>query len=134
MRKLLFVALVLIGHSMARADNVDLAWKLVIQIESNSGTHPRTYETWKGHNDLGIAQITPILVKDVNRILKSEVFTLEMRVNDYLSRLMFEVYCNHYAKGGSVEKLCRLWHRGPSKKRQCDAYGDRYWNRARKEM
>ena len=128
------VTLVVILLASTANASTDEAWELVIFMESTSGTHPNTYKDWHEANPLGIAQITPVVVRDVNRILGKEVFTLEMRVNDYLSRLMFEVICNHYAKGGSVEKLCRLWHRGPSHKRQYDSAGDLYWNRARKEM
>jgi len=130
MRKLVLVLLL----ASACDASTDEAWRLVIHMESSSGTHPNTYKDWHKANPLGIAQITPIVVKDVNRILGKEVFTLEMRVNDYLSRLMFEVYCNHYAKGSDVEKLCRLWHRGPSKKRQYDSAGDYYWDKCRKEI
>lgn len=47
-------------------------------------------------NDLGIAQLTPIYVKQVNKILGSEVYTLEDRKDLRKVREMFDIYQNHF--------------------------------------
>ena len=109
----------------ATMNNIEKAWKKVIWVETKSGTHPDAYKKRK-QGDWGIAQITPILVKDVNRIQKKK-YTHSDSLNDKLAKQMFIIYLTNYARNSSVEKMCRLWHRGPSKKYQYDQHGDRYW-------
>lgn len=47
-------------------------------------------------DDLGIIQITPVYVKEVNRILGEERYSLEDRLCPEKSREMFEVYQRHH--------------------------------------
>lgn len=47
-------------------------------------------------NDLGIAQITPIYVKQVNKILGEERYSLSDRKCPTKSREMFEIYQNYF--------------------------------------
>ena len=124
------IAVWLGGSSAALVDaGLDAAWDVVIRVESSSGTHPNTYKLWHKSGALGIAQITPIVVRDCNRILKLPVFSLSDRLDDKASRVMFDVYCKHYYPEGELEEWCRLWHRGSNKKRQYDGYGDLYWKK-----
>lgn len=46
--------------------------------------------------DLGILQITPVYVRDVNRIIGEEKYTLEDRLCPEKSREMFEIYQRNY--------------------------------------
>jgi len=122
-----------VGKASETSDTIELqaqrrleAFKRVYFVESSNGTNPKAYI--ENHaRALGPLQITPIVVRDVNRILKLPVFALSDRLELKASRYMFNVYCKHYYPRGTVEQICRLWYRGPSRKRQRDSHGDKYW-------
>ena len=59
-------------------------------------------------NDLGILQITPIYVKDVNRILGEEKFTLENRIDIIKSLEMFEIYQSYYNPDKDIHRAIKL--------------------------
>jgi hypothetical protein len=62
-------------------------------------------------------QITPILVKECNEILKSRKsskrFTMNDRYNVGKSKEMFLLIQSHYNKTNDVEKAIRTWNGGP---------------------
>ena len=60
------------------------------------------------HNDVGILQITPIYVKEVNRLLKKEIYTLECRFDSIKSLEMFDVIQSHYNPSKSIDKAIKL--------------------------
>lgn len=59
-------------------------------------------------NDGGILQITPIYVKEVNRIQSKEVFTLEDRFDIQRSLDMFNAMNDFYNKDRDIEKAIKL--------------------------
>lgn len=59
-------------------------------------------------NDVGILQITPIYVKDVNRILGEERYTLAERTDIGKSLEMFEIYQKHYNPNKDIDKAIKL--------------------------
>lgn len=59
-------------------------------------------------NDLGILQITPIYVREVNRLLGDTVYKLEHRTDIDKSLEMFEVYQSHYNPNKNIEKAIKL--------------------------
>lgn len=59
-------------------------------------------------NDVGILQITPIYVKDVNRILGEERYTLAERTDIEKSLEMFEIYQKHYNPNKDIDKAIKL--------------------------
>jgi soluble lytic murein transglycosylase-like protein len=87
-----------------------------------------------GDNGLavGILQIHPTMVEDVNRILGDTVFTLADRLDVERSREMFAVYSNHYTPCGDAEKVARRWNGGPrgDKKRATV----KYWRKVSKAL
>ena len=83
-------------------------WEAICQVES--GGNPRAVGD-KG-KAVGIAQIHPILVKDVNRFAGTK-YTLNDRLNPAKSKEMFTLYTEHYGKGRSVQFKARLWNGGP---------------------
>ena len=120
----------LIG-GIGQASTLDEAWRRVFFVESSNGANPAAFI--ENHaRALGIAQITPIVVRDVNRILCAPVFVLSDRLDPLASREMFRVYCEHYYPHGTIEQFCRLWHRGPNRKHQYDKHGSKYWAMCRK--
>lgn len=62
---------------------------------------------------VGIVQIHPIMVDDVNRIIGSRRYSLADRTSVTKSREMFEIYINHYGKGLSDSDKARIWNGGP---------------------
>lgn len=64
----------------------------------------------------GAMQITPILVKDCNAILKqrgeSKRYTLDDRFSVKKSREMFVLIMSHYNPTNDIERAIRLWNGG----------------------
>lgn len=67
-------------------------------------------------NSCGAMQITPILVKECNNILKKRKskkrFTLQDRFSVQKSKDMFLLYQSHYNPTNNVEKAIRSWNGG----------------------
>lgn len=85
-----------------------------------------------GGKAVGILQIHPIMVADVNRIVGEERWTLEDRLCPDESRAMFRVYSNHYSRGKSDEHVARSWNggpKGPQKKAT-----EKYWAKVQRVM
>lgn len=61
-------------------------------------------------NDMGVLQITPILLQDCNRILKTEKFTLEDRLDSLKSVEMFNVIQDHYNPQHDYHLALKIWN------------------------
>lgn len=82
----------------------------IIQVESEG--NPRAVSG----NSVGAMQITPILVRDCNKILKKKKskkrYTLADRYNTAKSKEMFLLIQSHYNPENNVEKAIRSWNGG----------------------
>lgn len=82
----------------------------IIQVESRGDSKARS------GSSLGILQITPILVRECNDILKrkgsKKRYTLSDRLNVKKSKEMFILIMNQYNKAGSAIAACRIWNGG----------------------
>lgn len=74
---------------------------ILVESEGNPNAVGRT-------NDLGILQITPIYVADVNRIINEERYSLEDRADVRKSMEMFEIIQGHYNPERDIDKAIRL--------------------------
>lgn len=81
----------------------DIFLEALIQVESE-GKADAVGKT----NDVGILQITPIYVKDVNRILGEDRYTLAERADTEKSLEMFEILQGHYNPSKSIDKAIKL--------------------------
>ena len=81
----------------------DIFLAALIQVESE-GKADAVGKT----NDVGILQITPIYVKDVNRILGEEKYDLSCRTDTEKSLEMFEILQGHYNPSKSIDKAIKL--------------------------
>ena len=70
--------------------------------------------------ELGIYQITPICLKDCNRIMGREIWSLKDRLDPQKSRIMARLYLTYWGehiarKGYTVghEQLLAIWRWGP---------------------
>jgi hypothetical protein len=64
------------------------------------------------NNDVGVLQITPILLRDCNRILEMEIFKLEDRLDSLKSVVMFNIIQDHYNPQHDYHWALKLWNSG----------------------
>ena len=100
------------GKSAAKSSGVN--WNpvmdAIIQVESEG--NPKAVSG----NSVGAMQITPILVKDCNEILKKKKskkrYTMADRYSVAKSKEMFLLIQSHYNPENSIEKAIRSWNGG----------------------
>ena len=82
----------------------------IIQVESEG--NPKAVSG----NSVGAMQITPILVKDCNEILKEQKskkqYTMADRYSVTKSKEMFLIIQKYYNPENNIEKAIRLWNGG----------------------
>ena len=82
----------------------------IIQVESEGNPNAVS------GNSVGVMQITPILVKDCNDILKKQKskkrYTMADRYSVSKSKEMFLIIQKYYNPENNVEKAIRLWNGG----------------------
>lgn len=83
----------------------------IIQVESGGDAKAVS------GNSVGAMQITPILVKDCNAILKKQNskkrFTLDDRYSVVKSKEMFKLIQSYHNPENNIEKAIRAWNGGP---------------------
>lgn len=84
-------------------DDWSILIEALIQVESEGDR----FAVGKA-NDVGVLQITPIYLKEVNRILQKDVYTLSERTDINKSIQMFEIYQSRYNPDKSIEKAIML--------------------------
>lgn len=88
----------------------DAVMDAIIKVESNGNRMA------KRGNSAGVMQITPVLVKECNRILRKKKskkrFKLSDRFNVSKSREMFILFQSFYNPMNSIEKAIRSWNGG----------------------
>ena len=100
------------GKSSTKTSDVD--WNpvmdAIIQVESEG--NPKAVSG----NSVGAMQITPILVKDCNDILKRQKskkrYTMDDRYSVAKSKEMFLIIQKYYNPENNIEKAIRLWNGG----------------------
>ena len=89
-----------------------------------------------GNEAVGALQIRPIMVREVNRILKiqgkTERFDLKDRFDRQQSIRMFMVWKNYHHKDSDYETIARNWNGGP-KGYKLDRTV-KYWNKVEKQL
>ena len=116
--KVVVIALLVLVPSVASAeDNIqasDFNWEpvmeAIIQVESSGNPNARS------GSSCGAMQITPILVKECNQILKRKKskkrFTLRDRFSVAKSKEMFLLIQSYFNPGNNIEKAIRSWNGG----------------------
>ena len=114
---------------------------LPILCQVESGNNPAALGDYSRgeYRAVGCLQIWKIVVDDVNRIQKKEVFAYKDRSDRLKSLRMAEIYLTHYGrhleKKGvevNIEVLSRVWNGGPNgyKKKSTE----KYWKKVKKEL
>ena len=102
------------GNTSKSAKKSGVNWNpvmdAIIQVESEG--NPKAVSG----NSVGAMQITPILVKDCNEILKKQKskkrYTMADRYSVAKSKEMFLLIQSHYNPENSIEKAIRSWNGG----------------------
>lgn len=119
LRKVFVLLFVFIANSYAFAENsetnsTEFDWNpvmdAIIQVESEGNSKAVS------GNSCGAMQITPILVKECNNILKrrksKKRFKLSDRFNVAKSKEMFILFQSFYNPKNSIEQAIRSWNGG----------------------
>ena len=102
------------GNVKSSTKTSDVDWNpvmdAIIQVESEG--NPKAVSG----NSVGAMQITPILVKDCNDILKRQKskkrYTMDDRYSVAKSKEMFLIIQKYYNPENNIEKAIRLWNGG----------------------
>ena len=106
---------------------IDTLLMAVMAVESNFDT--MAYNSKE--NAAGVLQIRPIMVREVNRLLGENKYTLKDRWNKAKSIEMLNVIRSHL-KGATDEEIARTWNGGYNGKNNPKTLG--YWKKVRKQF
>lgn len=84
-----------------------------------------------GGNAVGILQIHPCVVTDVNRIHGTR-YTLSDRLDPAKARQIARLYLSHYCKTDSDEANARTWNGGPKGAKKAATVA--YWRRVKARL
>ena len=97
-------------------DSIPLLINALIHVES-SGKSDAIGDTHLDFPSIGVLQIRPIMVREVNRILKKKGNKKRFKLKDRFNRLksinMFMVWKNYYHSQDNLETIARNWNGGP---------------------
>lgn len=103
------------NESMIINNNLDIKFlKLVhslILVESNNG---RFLHDTLNHDAIGVLQIRPMMVDEVNRLIGSNEYTYSDRWDSIKSIEMFKIFQDTYNPNYDFHKGCRIWNGGPT--------------------
>jgi len=89
-----------------------------------------------GNEAIGALQIRPIMVREINRILKiqksNKRFTLKDRFERDKSIEMFYIWKNYHHKDSEPEVIARNWNGGP--KGYKSSRTEKYWLKVEKQL
>jgi hypothetical protein len=122
----------------------DLLLEAMIIVESN-GNDSCIGDRNLGRPSVGCLQIRPIMVREVNRILRKQKIKKKYTLNDRYSRKksieMFYIWKDYHHSEDSDEVIARCWNGGPKgwKKKSTRYYWikvvkERYWLKVKQEI
>lgn len=114
---------------------IDLLLEAIIQVESR-GKEECIGDKHLGKPSIGVLQIRPIMVREVNRLLKKRNIKKKYKLDDRYSREksieMFYIWKDYYHSEDSNEVTARCWNGGPNGwKKKATEY---YWTKVQKEL
>ena len=77
---------------------------------------------------VGLFQIHPIMVREVNRITGEKLYSYTDRLDSIKSREMFEIYQAYYNPDKDLQLAAYLWNGGPRYYNNLSKV-ERYWNK-----
>jgi soluble lytic murein transglycosylase-like protein len=117
-------------------DTLNLLIYAIINVESN-GNDSAIGDTHLGTQyAVGALQIRPIMVKEVNRILKLKKSNKRYQLNDRYNRRksieMFLIWKRFHHKNSDLQTIARSWNGGPKGMQTPKTYG--YWKKVENEL
>jgi hypothetical protein len=107
----------------------------LIQVESR-GNDSAIGDRHLGEPSVGVLQLRPIMVREVNRILKKQKSEKRYKLKDRFSREksieMFMVWKNYHHPEGGFETIARNWNGGPRGYK--NKRTERYWAKVQIEL
>lgn len=113
---------------------IDLVEALII-VESQ-GNDSAIGDTHLGAPSVGVLQIRPIMVREVNRILKLKKTKLRFKLRDRFDRdksiQMFTIWKEFHHKDSDFETIARNWNGGPNGYKRSSTL--HYWKKVEMEL
>ena len=107
----------------------------LIQIESR-GNDSAIGDTHLGEPSVGVLQIRPIMVREVNRILKLKKTEVRFKLKDRFDREksieMFLIWKEFHHKDSDFETIARNWNGGPNGYKNSRTL--HYWKKVENEL
>lgn len=108
----------------------------LIHVESRGNDSAIGDRHLVGNEAVGALQIRPIMVREVNRILKLKKSDKRFKLSDRFDREktieMFLVWKNHHHPEGDFEKIARNWNGGPKGYKKSRT--EKYWIKVQQEL
>ena len=113
---------------------IELVEALII-VESQ-GNDSAIGDTHLGAPSVGVLQIRPIMVREVNRILKLKKTKLRFKLRDRFDRdksiEMFTIWKEFHHKDSDFETIARNWNGGPNGYKRSSTL--HYWKKVENEL
>lgn len=114
---------------------IDSLVEALIFVESR-GKEDAVGDTHLGAPSIGVLQIRPIMVREVNRILKKKGAKMRFKLQDRFDRgksiWMFMIWKDYHHPTDGFEKIARNWNGGPNGYRFKRT--EPYWAKVKKEL
>ena len=114
---------------------IDSLIEALIFVESR-GKEDAVGDTHLGAPSIGVLQIRPIMVREVNRILKKKGVKMRFKLQDRFDRdksiWMFMIWKDYHHPTDGFEKIARNWNGGPNGYRFKRT--EPYWAKVKKEL
>ena len=114
---------------------IDSLIEALIFVESR-GKEDAVGDTHLGAPSIGVLQIRPIMVREVNRILKKKGSKMRFKLQDRFDRgksiWMFMIWKDYHHPTDGFEKIARNWNGGPNGYRFKRT--EPYWAKVKKEL
>ncbi len=125
--KIVLIILLSISVSNAPALVADSLLAAIIHVESRGDVNAHNV----CEDAVGVLQIRPIMVKEVNRILRFDKYTLQDRWDKQKSIEMFNVIRQH-TPNPTNEKIARNWNGGPNGYKKNSTL--KYWQKVQQQL
>jgi len=108
----------------------------LIQVESRGNDSAVGDRHIKGGEAVGALQIRPVMVREVNRILKLKKSDKRFKLSDRYDRdktlEMFYIWKNYHHNDSDFETIARNWNGGPRGYKRNSTI--RYWKKVEKQL
>jgi hypothetical protein len=114
---------------------IDSLVEALIFVESR-GKEDAVGDTHLGDPSIGVLQIRPIMVREVNRILKKKKSKMRFQMKDRFDRKksiwMFMIWKDYHHPTDNFETIARNWNGGPNGYRFKRT--EQYWNKVKAQL